>query len=430
MLFAQSHQVSLPGTGKIAVIGSGVSGLTAAYLLQRRYQVTLFERDVRLGGHAHTHDVSDRGGRSLAVDSGFIVHNERTYPNLLRLFRELGVNTQDSEMSMSISCAGCGLEYAGGRGLLGVFAQPRRTLQPRYLWMLTEIVRFYRRARKLLNDRCTDATLESFVRDSGFSPYFIQHFLIPVISAVWSSGPVVSLRYPARYLFEFLNNHGLLSVGGSPTWKTVVGGSRSYVDRAVKELSCVATSTPVRVVRRYPDGVDVHDEAGQAYQFDHVVMATHPHVALRLLADPTRTEREVLGAFTYSRNETWLHTDASVLPVARGARASWNYLKTTCTGSDSPVLVSYHMNRLMRLNTEPDYLVTLNGTDRVDERSVIEKMIYEHPVYTPETVFAQSRLPQLVGNRTAYAGAYHGWGFHEDGCVSGVRAAETLGVRW
>ncbi|PPK66683.1 FAD-dependent oxidoreductase [Actinokineospora auranticolor] len=415
---------------RVAVIGGGVSGLTAAHLLQRRHDVTLFEADDRLGGHAHTHDLATPDGRVTQVDSGFIVHNERTYPNLLRLFAELGVRTRETEMSMSVRCAGCGLEYAGAKGPLGVFAQPRSLLRPRFLAMLAEVKRFHLHAARVLREDPGEIPLRAFVVVGGYSRYFVDHFLIPVVSAVWSAGPELSMRYPARYLFEFLHHHGLLSVSGSPTWRTVVGGSRTYVDLVAKGLSTVSVSTPVRALRRHVDHVEVRDAADRAHRFDHAVVATHPDQALRLLAVPTATEREVLGAFEYSTNETLLHTDASVLPRAERARASWNYLKPACDSADGPVRVSYHMNRLMGLTEPEDYVVTLNAPDQVAEGSVLRRMTYHHPIYTPETVAAQARLPELNDGTLAYAGAYHGWGFHEDGCAAGVRAAESLGSGW
>ncbi|TDV53719.1 NAD(P)/FAD-dependent oxidoreductase [Actinophytocola oryzae] len=410
----------------VAVIGAGVAGLTAAYLLQRRYDVFLFEADPRLGGHAHTHDIAGENG-TVAVDSGFIVHNERTYPNLLRLFGELGVTTRESEMSMSVRCLGCGLEYAGARRLPGLFPRADNVVRGRYLRMLAEIPRYFRDARRVLRDGDDDVTLGEFA--AGYSRYFTQHFLLPMVSAVWSAPEEVSRAYPARYLFEFLAHHGLLSVGGSPTWRTVVGGSREYVERAAKDLTAVHVGTPVRSVRRFPTGVEIRDDAGAAHVVDRVVLATHADQALHLLADATPEEKQVLGAFTYSRNETWLHTDASLLPESPGARASWNYLKPSCAGSER-VIVSYDMNRLMRLGEPGPYVVTLNATDRVDPSSVLARMTYEHPVYTRDSVAAQRSLPSLGTGRTTFAGAYHGWGFHEDGCASGVRAAAEFGVAW
>jgi predicted NAD/FAD-binding protein len=414
-----------------AVIGSGIAGLTAAHLLQRRYEVTLFEADGRLGGHAHTHEVVSSDGATAFVDSGFIVHNERTYPNLLRLFGELGVPTQASDMSMSVRCQGCGLEYAGARGLGGLFPQVSNLTRPAYGWMLAEVLRFHRHARRLLaDDRAGDVPLGAFLVVGGYSRYFTEHFLLPVVSAVWSAGEEVSLAYPARYLFTFLDHHGLLSVGGSPQWRTVVGGSRSYVERVAKNLSAVRVATPIRALVRTGDGIEIRDHADAVHRPDRVVVATHPDQALALLAEPTAAERAVLGAFTYSYNETWLHSDTSVLPRRRGARASWNYLKPECSSTAAPVLVSYDMNRLQRLTEPDDYVVTLNGGDRVDPDRVIARMSYEHPVYTPESLAAQRRLPELNDGPLAYAGAYQGWGFHEDGCAAGVRAAAALGVDW
>jgi uncharacterized protein len=420
-----------------AVVGSGVAGLTAAYLLQRTHDVSLFETDDRLGGHAHTHDVEAPDGRILPVDSGFIVHNERTYPNLIRLFGELGVATQPTEMSMSITCGQCGLEYAGARGVSGLFARPRQAGNPAYLRMLGEVKRFHAHAQRLIEHADSGGgvdvhglTLGTFLALGGYSRYFVQHFMIPVVSCVWSTGTRASLDYPALYLFRFLDNHGMLSVTGSPQWRTVTGGSRTYVERAAKGLSAVQTGTGIRSLTRHADGVELVDDDGQRHAADAVVVATHPDQALRLLGDPTDDERAVLGAFEYSRNETLLHTDTGLLPAARRARASWNYRMSACAGGSDDVQVSYWMNRLQALDEPVDYLVTLNATDRIDPGTVLRRMVYEHPVYTATSVAAQQRLPGLNTGRTAFAGAYHGWGFHEDGCASGVRAAAAFGAGW
>ncbi|MFG2885657.1 NAD(P)/FAD-dependent oxidoreductase [Streptomyces sp. NPDC048297] len=416
---------------RTAVIGSGVAGLTAAHILARAHHVTLYEADDRLGGHAHTHSLTAPDGRTHRVDSGFIVHNRRTYPNLLRLFRELGVATQESEMSMSVRCEGCGLEYAGARGFRGLLAQPRNTLRVPYLRMLAEVPRFHRAARRLLATGADDTlALGAFLDRAGFSPYFRAHFMTPVVSAVWSCDAETALKYPAAYLFRFLAHHGMLSVSGAPVWRTVTGGAGTYVERIAARLHEVRAGTPVRSVLRHADGADVTAADGTTASYDHVVVAAHPDQALRLLADATPAEKGVLGAFHYSRNVTLLHTDASLLPRASGARASWNYLMPACRAGADRVRVSYGMNRLQRLDTEQTYVVTLGGQDRVDPAQVLARMTYEHPVYTPESVAAQRRLPELTTAVTAFAGAYHGWGFHEDGCRSGVEAAAALGVRW
>ncbi|WP_280519370.1 NAD(P)/FAD-dependent oxidoreductase [Winogradskya consettensis] len=409
----------------VAVIGAGVSGLTAAYLLRNARDVTLYEADARLGGHAHTHDVPDAAG-PLAVDSGFIVHNRRTYPMLLKLFGELGVPTQETEMSMSVTCRGCGLEYAGAKGASGLFARPPG---PRYLATLAQVPLFHRRARALLAT-AEDITLGEFLRRGHYSAYFVRHFVIPLVSAVWSCGTEVVADYPARYLFTFLAHHGMLSVTGSPTWMTVTGGSRTYVDLLAKELTAVRAATPIRSLTRTPEGVELRDDADGVHRYDEVVIATHADQALALLADPTDAERRTLGAFRYSTNETLLHTDTGVLPRAHNARASWNYLLPGCRPDSGPPRVTYDMNRLQRLDARDHYLVTLNAGPRVRDEAVLARMTYAHPIYTPASVAAQRDLPGLNDGRTAYAGAYHGWGFHEDGCRSGVTAAASLGVAW
>jgi predicted NAD/FAD-binding protein len=412
----------------VAVIGSGVAGLTAAYILSGRDRVTLYEADVRLGGHAHTHFVDDGDGRVIGIDSAFLVHNDRTYPTLCRLFGELGIATQSSEMSMSVRADAIGLEYAGALGVRGLFAC-RQSLRPRYLRMLAEIVRFHRAASRLLNDAADDdlETLETFLGRHRFSSYFIDYFITPLVAAVWSCTSDDALRYPARYLFVFLAHHGMLSVFGSPTWRTVTGSSATYVQAIAFRLDEVSTSMPVHSLRRVPGGVMLQAGSNPPRLFDAAVVAVHPDQALLLLDDPNPWERAVLGAIPYSTNRAQLHTDSSVLPRRRRARASWNYLVTP--GSDQ-VVVSYDISRLMRLNARHRYLVTLGGTDRVAPESVIAEMTYDHPLYTPESVAAQRLLPTLDDDRVVFAGAYHGWGFHEDGAASGLRAARRLGADW
>jgi predicted NAD/FAD-binding protein len=435
---------------RIAVIGGGISGLTAGYVLSRTDNVTLFEADARLGGHADTHLVVPGSGPSIPVDTGFIVYNERTYPLLTRLLAELGVSTQASEMSMSVRCRGCGLQYAGQRGLGGLTAGLSRGRGP-YLRMLTEVPRFHRAARRLLatenlaasdpttsdpttsdpttSDPAAGQTFGEFLDAGGYSEYFKVHFALPVVAAVWSCPPGTALRYPARYLFAFLANHGMLSVAGSPQWRTVTGGSRSYVERVAKRFQSVRLSAPVRAVHRSPGGAGVQDALGETAAFDAVVIATHPAQALAMLAEPSQTERQVLGSFRYTKNPALLHTDARLLPTRPAARASWNYELDGCR-TGAATRISYHMNRLQSLPVGEDYLVTLGGEGVVDPGAVLEEMDYEHPAYTPVSLAAQRRLPELNTAVTAFAGAYHGWGFHEDGCRSGVAAARALGGTW
>jgi predicted NAD/FAD-binding protein len=417
---------------RIAVIGGGISGLTAGHILSRTDEVTLFEADSRLGGHADTHLAAAPGGGRVPVDTGFIVYNERTYPLLTRLFGELGVATQAAEMSMSVSCTGCGVRYAGRRGPaglgVGLPAGGRR-----YLQMLAEVPRFHRAARRLLSgaESSVGPTLGDFLREGGFSRYFITHFAVPLVAAVWSCPQGAALGYPAAYLFAFLANHGMLSVSGSPQWRTVTGGSRRYVERIAAGLAQVRLSSPVRSVRRHPDGVEVRDASGAPLDFDAVVIATHPDQALRLLDPPTGAERSVLGAFRYTPNQAVLHTDARLLPAQAAVRASWNYtLSCVDRHGSAPARVSYFMNRLQGLPPDRDYIVTLGGRPDVDPARIIAVMDYAHPAYTRESVAAQSRLPGLNTSVTAFAGAYHGWGFHEDGCKAGVAAALALGGAW
>lgn len=425
---------------KIAVIGGGIGGLMAAYVLARTDEVTVFEAGDRLGGHADTHLVAGSGGPPVPVDTGFIVYNERTYPLLTRLLRELGVATQASDMSMSVSCDGCGVRYAGKRGPAGLAAGLRRGGTP-YLRMLSEVPRFHRAARTMLASGATDdQSLGDFLQGGRFSAYFAAHFAAPLVAAVWSCPPGLALRYPAGYLFAFLSNHGMLSVSGSPQWRTVTGGSRRYVERIAERPAKVLLATPVRAVRRHPDGVEVRAASGEALDFDAAVIATHPDQALRLLDPPTREERSVLGAFEYTRNEAVLHTDARLLPSRAAVRASWNYsldcraLDRRASGTGpSGARISYYLNRLQGLprgDGHRDYVVTLGGRLDVDQDRVVAVTDYAHPAYTRESVAAQRRLPGLNTAVTAFAGAYHGWGFHEDGCRSGLEAARALGGAW
>ncbi len=420
----------LPNRPTVAVIGSGVSGLTAAYVLRRTHAVTLFEADARLGGHAHTHDVATAEGRRVAVDSGFIVHNERTYPTLLRLFSELDVPTRPTEMSMSVTCAECGLQYAGARGARGLFAQRRRLVDPRYLRMLAEVPRFHRDARRVLADPSSDLTWGAFLQEGRYSRFFVEHFAVPLVACVWSSGDGDALEYPARHLFRFLDNHGMLTVGGSPTWRTVVGGSRTYVDRVAAALHDVRAATPVVAVTREDDHVEVRTRDGRAMRFDQVVLATHADDALAMLADASPQEKADLAAIGYSENTTRLHRDGAVLPANPRARGSWNYHKVTCDTGASRVLVSYWMTHLQGLDTADDLVVTLNAADWVDPAAVIAEMTYRHPVFTPDAVAAAERLRTAGGPRLAFAGAHLGWGFHEDGARSGLEAAQRLGGSW
>ncbi len=415
----------------VAVIGGGVSGLTAAYLLSRTHHVTLFEADDRVGGHAHTHDVPLSDGTTAAVDSGFIVLNDRTYPLLRRLFAELGVETRPTEMSMSISCEECGLNYVGGRRAPGIFAQRRRLVDPRFWRLLLGVRRFQKAALRLLADEPESGlTYGEFLDRHGFDRHFVTHYALPIVSCVWSMGHREALDYPAAYLFAFLDHHGFLVLNDAPTWHTVVGGSRTYVGAITSRLDVVRTRTRVTAVSRKPDAVELDDELGAHHTFDQVVLATHADDALALLTDAGDDEQEVLGAFGYSRNVTHLHRDESVLPARRTGRASWNYRLDGCRTVTDRSRVSYWMNRLQGHPESDPLVVTLNPGDGETPSDVVATMTYLHPTYTAASVAAQRRLAGLNTDRIAFAGAYHGWGFHEDGCRSGVAAAEALGATW
>ncbi|MDL9935409.1 FAD-dependent oxidoreductase [Gordonia sp. ABSL1-1] len=431
-------QVPVPVTGErpasVAVIGGGVAGLTAAHIAARHARITLFEADDRLGGHAHTQYVTLDDGSRVAVDTGFIVHNDRTYPTLLTLFDELGIATTDTDMSMSVRSEISGLEYAGALGLSGLFPTMRTLTRGRYLRMLVEITRFHRAARRVLDAAGDDIPLSEFVDREGFSDYFRDNFLLPLVAAVWSCESHTAAAYPARYLFTFLDHHGMLTVFGSPTWRTVRGGSVQYVDAVADGVRArggtIRLSAPVRRITESADGVTVTtDDAVET--FDAVVVATHPHQALAMLTDPGPLVSEVLGSIRYAAKPAVLHTDTWLLPRAEKARASWNYQIRDDGRGPGEIAVTYDLTRLMRLAVaKPRLLVTMGRTDLVDPAQVLAEMTYEHPVYTVESVAAQARLPEIDSSRVVFAGAYHGWGFHEDGAASGARAAARLGLSW
>jgi predicted NAD/FAD-binding protein len=416
----------------VAIVGGGVSGLTAAYVLSGSHDVTLFEADDRWGGHTHTHHIGFSDGLERAVDSGFIVFNERTYPMLCRLFDELGIASQQSEMSLSISCDACGLEYSGGQGPRGLFAQPRNLMSPRFLKLAAQIPRFHRAARRVLASGAADAELTwgQFLARERFDDYFVRHFALPFVACVWSCAPGTAAGYPAGHLFRFLDHHGMLGIRQSPRWRTVTGGSSTYVETIVGRLDHTRIGEPVVAVERHEDDVVVRTAGGHDEQFDRVIVATHADDALGLMVDASADEKRDLDAIEYSQNDMLMHRDVGVLPTARAARSSWNYRLDACHGDPDRVLVSYWMNRLQRLDVGDDVVVTLNGAERVDPESVVASATYRHPIFTPDAVAAAQRLRGAGGPRLAFAGAHLGWGFHEDGCRSGVDAAARFGVRW
>ncbi len=413
----------------IAVVGAGISGLAVASLLSRRHRVDLFEQERRLGGHTHTVLVDGPTG-ALPLDTGFLVHNDRTYPNLVRLFAELGVATRDSDMSFAVSCRRSGLEYSS-RGANGFFAQRRNLVSPTHLSLLREIVRFNREAPALLGAPDAERqTLGDFLDSRRFGEGFTHRYLFPMASAIWSASLDAIRSFPALTLIRFFDNHGLLSMSAQPTWKVVAGGSHTYIPKLVARLSGdVHEGARIEAVRRNEAGVTIAFRDRPSMAFDDVVFACHGDQVLSLLADPSDRERSVFEGFTTTTNVAWLHTDASVLPAQARARASWNY--RLAADADAPPTVTYDLNRLQGLTAPEQYCVTLNPAGGIDERRVLGRFVSRHPLYTREAIRAQRLWGDVSGvNRTHYCGAYWFYGFHEDGLNSALRVARALGVEW
>jgi predicted NAD/FAD-binding protein len=408
---------------RIAVIGSGIAGLASAWLLSRRYQVTLFEANGYPGGHTHTHAIRV-DGREYSVDTGFIVHNRAHYPLLSALFDELDVATQPTTMSFSVRNEASGMEYNAAT-LDTLFCQRRNLVSPRFLGMIRDLMRFYREAPALLDAPGEGPSLGDYLDGHGYGAAFRDEHLVPMASALWSSPSAAILRFPARYLVQFMANHQMLSLAGRPEWRVVSGGSRRYVD-ALRARWMVEErlNTPVVALRRHDDSVEVVTHAG-TYDFDEVVLACHSDQALALLGDADGAERSILGAMTYQVNDTVLHTDASLLPRSRKAWAAWNAHIPAEQGE--ACTVSYCMNLLQGIDSPDPFVVTLNRTDAIDPARILRRMSYDHPVYTHASVAAQARRHEIQGRRRVwFAGAYWGWGFHEDGMRSAVELAHDF----
>jgi predicted NAD/FAD-binding protein len=409
---------------KIAVVGTGVSGLVAAHLLHRENDLTVYEAADHVGGHILTSDV-ELGGRRHAVDAGFIVYNERNYPNFTRLLDQLGVESQATSMSFSVRCDATGLEYCG-TSLDTIFAQRRNALNPRFLRLLVDVLRFNARARRSLAGDLEGVAMGEFLRRGRFSRLFVSHYLVAMTAAIWSTDPDRMLDAPAHHLLRFLDNHGLLSVSDQPEWRVIRGGSREYVRRLTQPFSTrIRTATPVRRVTRRRGGVEVRTD-DDSELFDEVVLATHSDQALALLDEPTQAEREVLGAIPFQVNEAVLHTDSAVLPTRRRARASWN-CHLPAAGARR-VRLTYDMSRLQGLATDPPFCVSLNMTSDVEPDKILRRFRFEHPVLGQRAVAAQRRHREISGrDRIHYCGAYWRHGFHEDGVVSALEVARRFG---
>ncbi|MDP2499055.1 MAG: FAD-dependent oxidoreductase [Candidatus Palauibacterales bacterium] len=416
------------GPRRVAVVGGGVAGLVAAWLLGRRHEVVLFEARDRLGGHVRTLDHRD-GRRYRRLDTGFIVFNRKTYPLLSGLFDRLGVPTRGTEMSFSLSCRDCGLEY-GGRGIAGLMADPASLLREEFRALLRGYRTFAREGRRVLENGAAPGTVDDFARESGLPTPFVDHYLLPMASALWSAPLTAVRRFPARLLLSFFDDHGLLRLVDRPRWETVVGGSDRYVRRLVERTDArFLTGSRVEGLRRTADGVELRLADGRSGSFDRAVVATHADQALGLLADPSPEERETLSAWTYTTSDAWLHSDSTFLPDRQPAWCSWNYRLKDCRGRDDRPRVTYYLNRLQRIDGERPYLVTLNPSRRPDPDGVLDRTTFRHPAYGPSAVGAQSRLRELSGRgRIHFCGAHEGYGFHEDAVRSAFRAADELGA--
>jgi len=411
---------------RIAIVGTGVSGLVAAHKLHREHEIVVYEAAARLGGHSHTVEVEDERG-AHAIDTGFIVFNDRNYPNFEALLTELGVASQRSHMGFSVSDGRGHFEYSGTPW--GIFARPAHLLSPSFLGMLRDWRRFNREARQLIGMNGTAPSLGHWLEQHGFSRHFIERLIVPQASAVWSADPEQMWSFPASFMAEFFDNHGMYSLRNRPRWRTVSGGSRSYVEAiSAPWRERVRLAAPVRRIERLAGGVRIEADGCETEEFDEVVIAAHSDQALALLADPSAAEREVLGAIPYQRNEAVLHTDTTLMPRRRAAWSSWNFHLPEQPRAGSTV--TYWMNNLQRLRAARQYLLTLNRGTEIDPAKVLRRFQYDHPVYTAAGVAAQARHGEISGvRRTHYCGAYWGWGFHEDGVVSALRACAGIQPR-
>jgi uncharacterized protein len=411
---------------KIAVIGAGIAGNTIAWHLHNSHDITLFEANDHVGGHTHTHQV-DAFGKKYNIDTGFIVYNDWTYPNFIKMLDLLGVETQPSNMSFSVRDEVSGLEY-NGTSLNSLFAQRSNLFRPKFLWMIRDILRFNKEAPLLLDDENEDMSFGIYLKKNHYSESFIRHYIVPMGSAIWSADPNQMFEFPAKFFIRFFHNHGMLSVSNRPQWRVIKGGSEAYVTKLTSAFKDrIKLNTPVEQVTRLVDGVLVKPKNKIAEKFDWVFFACHSDQALNMLNDATKDERSILGAFPYQNNQIVLHTDTKLMPKRRLAWAAWNYHLT-----EKPLglaSVTYNMNILQSLQSPEPFLVTLNHTANIDPAKIIKTLNYSHPVFTAEGIVAQSKHAMISGtNRTAYAGAYWRNGFHEDGVVSALAALKHFEI--
>ena len=410
----------------IAIIGSGISGLTAAYMLHNKHQITIYEKNDYIGGHTHTHDI-DYQGKNWAIDSGFIVYNERTYPNFINLLDELGVQRQLTRMGFSIKSKRINLEYAG-HSLNGLFAQRLNLIRPLFIRMLKDMYQFNKQARNDVESISYEMTLGEYLKLNGYSKEFIDYYIIPIGAAIWSTIPTEMMNIPAIFFIRFFDNHGLLQLIDRPNWWVIKGGSKRYVEKMITNFKDhIEIATPVHQVIRREKNVTIIYGKGEKHQksFDAVIFATHSNQALRLLEKPTKQEIDILGSIKYQKNSALLHFDNSILPQRKHAWSSWNYLLDK--DQEKPVALTYNMNILQNLNCSRTFCVTLNSEELVNPNKIIKELSYEHPLFTLSGIKAQGRKYDISGkNNTYYCGAYWHNGFHEDGVVSALDVCKQI----
>jgi len=412
---------------KIAIIGSGISGLTSAYLLNKKHDITLFEKNSYVGGHTHTHEI-EYNDQKLFIDSGFIVYNERTYPNFIKILDQLGVERQITRMGFSVKSSKINLEYSG-HSLNGLFAQRSNLFSPSYLNMLRTMLRFNKESRKDLNSLNPNLTLGGYLKVNNYSKIFIQNFIIPIGAAVWSTSPTNMMDIPAIFFIRFFENHGMLQILDRPKWWVIKGGSKSYVEKIIKNFKDrILLSTPVHSVKRIKNKINISYGSLDCKEevFDSVIFATHSNQSLKILNDPSELEKTILGSLPYQKNDAILHYDESILPKRKNAWSSWNYLLDK--DSTKPISLTYNMNILQSLSSSRTFCVSLNSKDLIDPNKILKRLNYEHPLFTLEGLKAQKRKHEISGKRnTFYCGAYWRNGFHEDGVVSALDVCKNFG---